>query len=75
MTDFQVEEKTTIKVPMINRLAVLHPYRDHMLSSGVLLQYFKGRIAASLFLPECGEYADAEGRAQGAPPLPDPPKL
>ncbi|XP_072820002.1 alpha-1-antitrypsin-like [Vicugna pacos] len=50
--DFHAEEKTTVKVPMINRLAVLNLYRDHLLSSGVLLQHFKGRIATSLFLPE-----------------------
>uniref|UniRef100_A0A8C0CAQ1 Serpin domain-containing protein n=1 Tax=Balaenoptera musculus TaxID=9771 RepID=A0A8C0CAQ1_BALMU len=51
--DFHVNEKITVKAPVINHL--FHLYRDNEFSCWVLVQHYQGRMAAFLLLPNMGK--------------------
>ncbi|XP_005390504.1 PREDICTED: alpha-1-antiproteinase 2-like [Chinchilla lanigera] len=53
--DFHVNEKTTIRVPMINRLGIFLLTRDEELSSWVLVQQSLGDAMAFFILPDPGK--------------------
>nr|XP_039325209.1 putative alpha-1-antitrypsin-related protein [Saimiri boliviensis boliviensis] len=49
---FHVDDKTVIRVPMINRLGRFEVHRDKDLSSWVLAQHYVGNATAFFILPE-----------------------
>lgn len=53
--DFHVDEHTTVKVPMMNRLGMFDVHHCDKLSSWVLLMDYKGNATAIFLLPDPGK--------------------
>uniref|UniRef100_A0A8C6CC85 Serpin domain-containing protein n=1 Tax=Monodon monoceros TaxID=40151 RepID=A0A8C6CC85_MONMO len=63
--DFHVNEKITVKVPVINHVGMFHLYRDNEFSCWVFVQHYQGRMAAFLLLPNLGKMQLLEGGLSG----------
>ncbi|KAM5242692.1 alpha-1-antiproteinase-like isoform 1-T3 [Hipposideros larvatus] len=60
--DFHVDTKTTIKVPMTNRVGTFNLHEDKELSCWVLLQRCEGGVTAVMLLPHPGQMQQLEDR-------------
>ncbi|XP_039740047.1 alpha-1-antitrypsin [Pteropus medius] len=58
--DFHVDQDTTVKVPMMNRLGMFDLHRCDTLSSWVLLMDYVGNATAVFLLPDEGKLQHAE---------------
>lgn len=58
--DFHVDQDTTVKVPMMNRLGMFDLHRCDKLSSWVLLMDYVGNATALFLLPDEGELQHVE---------------
>ncbi|XP_045433159.1 alpha-1-antitrypsin isoform X2 [Pipistrellus kuhlii] len=58
--DFQVDEATTVKVPMMNRLGMFNVHYCSKLSSWVLLMDYVGNTTAFFLLPDEGKLRHME---------------
>ncbi|XP_003787060.1 alpha-1-antitrypsin [Otolemur garnettii] len=60
--DFHVDETTTVKVPMMNRLGMFNTHYCEMLSSWVLMMDYVGNATAIFFLPDEGKLQHLEDK-------------
>lgn len=58
--DFHVDEETTVKVPMMNRLGMFDLHHCEKLSSWVLLMDYVGNATAFFILPDQGKLHQLE---------------
>lgn len=58
--DFHVDQDTTVKVPMMNRLGMFDLHRCDKLSSWVLLMDYVGNATALFLLPDQGKLQHME---------------
>lgn len=63
--DFHVDQDTTVKVPMMNRLGMFDLHRCDKLSSWVLLMDYVGNATALFLLPDEGELQHVEEEGGG----------
>ena len=60
--DFHVDEQTTVKVPMMNRLGVFDLRYCDKLASWVLLLDYVGNVTACFILPDSGKLQQLEDK-------------
>ncbi|XP_062824497.1 alpha-1-antitrypsin isoform X2 [Anolis carolinensis] len=58
--DFIVDDKTTVKVPMMQRMGWFHYYFDHELSCTVVQMHYNGNATAFFVLPDPGKMKELE---------------
>ena len=60
--DFHVDEQTTVKVPMMNRLGMFDLHYCDKLASWVLLLDYVGNVTACFILPDLGKLQQLEDK-------------
>nr|XP_060612199.1 alpha-1-antiproteinase-like isoform X1 [Anolis sagrei ordinatus] len=58
--DFKVDDKTTVKVPMMQRMGWFHYYFDHELFCTVVRMQYNGTATSFFILPDAGKINELE---------------